>query len=269
MLHIAATAVLTYAMHSAVICVLAFIMVRVARLDAASRCVVWRAALFLPLVTATFAVSIAAKESGGVTQISVIEPMRSVMPSQFRRRNVEMIVTAIKGRPETRTTEVDDPLSQASSLGIVLLAVSMCSVGLVTHLRRTSRIRTMLRARTPARRVDPVVARRSIAMTESELIEIPIALRGREICIPGRTFQTIGDAERTSVLLHEIAHIERNDPLWMDASRAVCSMTWWQPLTRIVCERLELDTEAAADERAVALGAPPHALVAGLAYFAG
>ena len=265
---LAATWILTYAMHSVAVCVIALGVVRVTRLSTENRCIVWRVALFVPFITTSLGL-IASTRSSDSARISVIEPFRRYAPSPLRRHKVEMTVTTINGQPERNAVEVDDPFASASSMGIVLIVAAAGAAGLFAHRVRTSRIRHALAARTIARNLEPIAERRGIKISESDFIEVPIALCGREICLPRSAFNRMRESERVSVLLHEIAHVERRDPLWMDASRILSVMTWWQPLNRIVCERLELDTESAADDRAVALGARPHALVAGLAHFAG
>lgn len=268
-MQIASTWVLSYAMHSIAICVLALVVLRFLRMDAATRCVIWRGALLLPLLTAPIAIVVSRAQTGGGELLSVVEPIRRHVPPRWAERKVDVILTTINGRTTRRVTEADDRLASAISFGIVLAAAVAAVAGSVGHRLRRSRIRRALYGCTPSAHYSSIAAARRIAITESDLIEVPIALGGREICLPRKSFFEMGERERSSVLLHEIAHVDRHDPEWMDASRVVAAITLWQPFNRMVCERLELDTEAAADQRAVALGAQPQALVAGLAYFAG
>jgi beta-lactamase regulating signal transducer with metallopeptidase domain len=133
--------------------------------------------------------------------------------------------------------------------------------------RRNRFIRSALRGRTSLPVEIPAAAMRDVRISTSASLCVPVALRRREICIPASTFSGLGSVERESIILHEIAHVERNDPLWLDASRLVKAVTWWQPLNRIICEKLECETELAADQHAISLGAKPRALVAGLAHY--
>jgi hypothetical protein len=184
-------------------------------------------------------------------------------------QKVELKVMSINGRPPERVVEVNDPIGTASARLVVILAMIVSGGGLALQSVRTRRLRRALKERTPTELDMPFLEQRGIRITQSSCIDVPLALRGREICIPAGSFAGMGFAERSSVILHEIAHVERHDPAWMDASRMVRSVTRWQPLNGLVCEALERETEIAADQRAIALGARPHALVAGLAHFAG
>jgi beta-lactamase regulating signal transducer with metallopeptidase domain len=136
-------------------------------------------------------------------------------------------------------------------------------------MKNKASIRRRLKARSPCTSDVPLARYFGIAVTQSAEIEVPAALSRREICVPDASFFQMEMSEQRGVILHEIAHVLRSDPIWMDAARMIAAVTWWQPLNSRVCSLLERDTELAADQHAVALGAQPRALVAGLAFFAG
>jgi len=69
-------------------------------------------------------------------------------------------------------------------------------------------------------------------------------------------------AERLrSVILHELAHIERRDWLWSLFAQCVCALCWFNPVAWIVANRMVLESERAADDRALEQGssAPEYA----------
>lgn len=265
-----ATWILTYSLHSVVLCVLALAATRWLRLSAAARCVVLRSAIFLPFATATIAVTGLTRAGALASKaVSVTSAVRPLFPASMGMQKVEMKITTINGRPPERALEVEDPVAAALARIIVLLAVAISAGGLALHRHRTRRLRRALEERTSSKAAVPLALQHGIRISESSLIDVPVALRGKEICIPATSFAGMSFAEQQSVMLHELAHVDRNDPSWMDASRIVSAGTGWQPLVRVVCESLERETELAADQRAIALGARPHALVAGLAHFAG
>jgi beta-lactamase regulating signal transducer with metallopeptidase domain len=69
-------------------------------------------------------------------------------------------------------------------------------------------------------------------------------------------------AERLqSVLLHELAHVERGDWLISVASEVICCLFWFNPFVWVLRSRMELESEAAADDRVLSMGvsAPQYA----------
>ena len=179
-----------------------------------------------------------------------------------------MDVRQVSGGSPVRTLRTEDPLSDGASLVVVVVVVLFAVVGATLTLRRRRRtIARLLIGSSRVHGVDPARVRSIGVLTSSELL-VPLALAGREVWIPPGTMTTLPPDQREAVLLHEIAHVERRDPQWIDASRFLCAMTRWQPLNRRVLDALERDTELAADGHAVRIGASPRALVAALAYFA-
>lgn len=69
---------------------------------------------------------------------------------------------------------------------------------------------------------------------------------------------------RRLVLLHELAHIRRNDWLIQIMAQFACAAYWFNPLTWIATRHLRAEQEQACDERVVLLGARPSAYAAHL-----
>ena len=260
---VAASGILTYSLHSIVVCVIASLINKWCVSSPAHRCVVWRAALTIPIVTATIVLA----TSGSRQAIGLAEPLRQFLPRNAARQEMLVDVRRAIGSPPIRKVTRDDPLATGASGAIVGIAVLLSAVGLSRlHAGRRS-------ARNAVRDGDIVrtsVAQglRSIELRTSETLRVPVALSGRKIRIPPSSIVDLERDQLEAVLLHEIAHVERRDPEWIDAARTIAAVTVWQPLNRRVLEALERDTELAADARAIRMGASPHSLVAALAYFA-
>lgn len=258
MISIAADWLLAYWLHGVVLATAALLLGRVAVARPATRTLLWRVALFAPLATATFAVA----TRGARQEVDITAPLRALVSPELGRRDVRVLLRARRGELPVRTKIVDDPFGDLVSAATVALALAAATIGGVTMARRRRRARAALAVRTPLAWED------GISLSTAPAIGSPVALRGGEICVPTPDFFALTADEQRSVLLHELAHVERRDPAWLDAARALAAMAWWQPLNRIVLSALRRDTELAADDRAIDRGARPTALVSALARFA-
>ena len=265
MLVTAATWVLTLILHSVALCLLARVVARVCRLSPGGRCIMWRAALFAPPITAAVALTL---DRSPARVIDVMAPVRPHLAPQWRELNVSVMVRMLEGRPPIRVEERIDPLAAATSTFVVGMFAAFGACGLIVLGRRRSTARAAMGDRCPRSHDFEGIDDLAITVTTSAQLTVPIALTGREICFPDVAMEALAPDVRSSIVLHEVAHIERSDPQWIAAARAVATFTWWHPLYRSTLNALERDTELAADAHALARGARPVALVSGLAYFA-
>lgn len=65
---------------------------------------------------------------------------------------------------------------------------------------------------------------------------------------------TWSDDCRRAVLLHELAHIRRNDWLWQMLTQAACVLYWFHPLMWIVAREVRKESDRAADDMALGAG---------------
>jgi TonB family protein len=66
------------------------------------------------------------------------------------------------------------------------------------------------------------------------------------------------EAQRASVLRHELAHVARGDLWWLLLTQALCCVYWFQPLAWLAARRATQAMERACDDRALEGGwAPP------------
>jgi len=262
MIESVATWVLTYALHSSVLGGAGLIAARNRRVDAASRCVILRCALFLPLVTASLGLT----TLNTARPIRVTSPVRRLLPDRIAYPSVNVEVTSVTGSQPRRVVTVTDEVGLGLASILFTLVSLSGAAGLAIWIRRNRAARRALSARTPMTHSFCAASQRGIRISSSPALAVPVALHHREICVPAH-LDEMPAPEQESVMLHEVAHIDRHDPAWMDAARLMSAITWWQPLNRLLCDRLECETEIAADQHAIAIGAQPRALVSALAQF--
>ena len=258
--------VLTTALYSMVIQGALLMLARTAVVRPAHRVIVWRAALLVPALAAALGVGGSVRASTREPALSVTSAISRIVPTPWSRRFLREDVASTVHRPLVRTASVSDPLAQSVSL-LVLLT---CAGGMVASTRRLRRRRSeelaVLRTRVvlePRRTIGGIEVRVSCAEVSS-----PLALRGREICVPMRGFFTLPAQEQESVLLHEASHVERADAAWLELAHLSSAVLWWQPFNGGVINALIADTELAADDRALSLGASPSSLVSALMHLA-
>ena len=93
--------------------------------------------------------------------------------------------------------------------------------------------------------------RRPIRLTRSEGLASPVALGRSEICVPSAVITDLDAPQQCSVLAHELAHLTRNDPLWLTAACIIERVFFFQPLNRIARRRMQDAAEYLCDDWAV------------------
>jgi hypothetical protein len=67
----------------------------------------------------------------------------------------------------------------------------------------------------------------------------------------------LDDETQEVILAHELAHIERRDPLWQLVHQFVAAVLFFQPLNRIACREIREQAELSCDRRAADLTGRP------------
>jgi len=94
--------------------------------------------------------------------------------------------------------------------------------------------------------------RRPVRLTTSPFLAGPIALGLSEICVPVRALDGLQPQQQEALLAHELAHLQRLDPLWLTACALLEALFFFQPLNRLARRRMQAVSEFLADDWAVA-----------------
>lgn len=92
---------------------------------------------------------------------------------------------------------------------------------------------------------------RKVRLSSHDSIASPIALPGNEICIPTRMIDAMPLAQSKAAIAHELAHIQRRDPIWTLGIHIVESMFPMQPLNRLARIRHNATMELLCDDWAI------------------
>lgn len=106
--------------------------------------------------------------------------------------------------------------------------------------------------------------RRKVNLTSSTYLSSPVAFGRREICIPRDFTDHLTREEQFCALAHEVAHLRRNDPLWLILFGVIKNLMFVQPLNRIACTRFTTESEFLCDESVMRLTDDPASLAQSL-----
>jgi TonB family protein len=108
--------------------------------------------------------------------------------------------------------------------------------------------------------------RREVLLVLSEEGTEPGVWRTRRpvLVLPRSVAAQLDEEELETVLLHELAHVERRDNLWGNFQTALECVFWFNPAVWLVGRRLLAERERACDERVLAAGGAAGAYAAGI-----
>lgn len=92
--------------------------------------------------------------------------------------------------------------------------------------------------------------RRPVRLTWSPDIATPVAFRS-EICLPKRALAELSREHLQGILAHEVAHIARKDPFWMATGLLLSRVFFFQPLNGLARRRMRVIAEYLCDDWAV------------------
>lgn len=253
---------LTYAVHSTVLLVLAW--VATSRVSSHRvRETLWKTALFGGFFTAT---------GQSVLQVSPLAGRMVVpaaaLPEATGTEPLGLASGAIASRPvvEAVTGDVSSPITAPPALPrpgtLVLLGWGLgASLLLGRYLVRRARFMRRIGDRRDVT-TGPAVEMldqlrvaagilRPIRLTASTALPSPVALGAGEIAVPEAALTDLDAGQQRSMLAHELAHLERNDPRWLTAACVVECLGFVQPLNRMARRRIQESAEYLCDEWAV------------------
>lgn len=253
---------LTYALHSTVLFVIARVITS-RRMSAATRDVIWKSALVGGIVTASVQQAFEIQPSGTIALPStpvVISPSPIAEPGplQGKKGEEQLRIASDEGTITAPVADGQAPslprLSLADGLvfgwaivaGLLAIAYGARRLILVGRLgdRRAVTEGTML----------PILAslqgneRRRVLLTASTAISSPVALGLNEICVPSAAIDDLDEDQQRGLLAHELAHLERRDPVWLDAISVLERVFFFQPLNRMARKEIQMAAEHLCDD---------------------
>jgi beta-lactamase regulating signal transducer with metallopeptidase domain len=164
-------------------------------------------------------------------------------------------------------TDVEQDTSRVSAKGLAvglllicyLLVVTLLSVRALLALRRT---RQRLRSLPLANQWigDEVLALATriglkhapvVRVTNEQVTPYVFGFRGAVLVLPERLVLKLEPQERQALILHELAHVERQDQVIRWIEGLACVLFFFFPPVRWVCRRIEHFTEMACDRWAI------------------
>ncbi len=99
--------------------------------------------------------------------------------------------------------------------------------------------------------------KRSVRLLRSDRRSMPMAwgFFKPRLLLPAEASSWPADRRRV-VLLHELAHIKRRDPLTQFVTQLACALYWFNPLVWIAARRMVTERERACDDLVLAAGSP-------------
>lgn len=102
--------------------------------------------------------------------------------------------------------------------------------------------------------------RRPVRLSLSADCATPVAIGTREICLPVRFASDLDIEQQRAGLAHELAHLRRHDPVWQFVAAVIESVFFFQPLNRLIRNRLRQTAELLSDDWAATATGSPTAL---------
>lgn len=270
---------LTWLLHSTVALGVAWLLDRRTRYTRSpeSRSALWTGAVFACLLSATVqtatglgpGIDLAASEAEKV----VVEFTPAAGEATVGGAGAGEAPPAASTLHRPHEAERLDPVVWVRSLGHdwpFLLGLAWIAGALALLLRsagdlRALRVMLRQRSRSADRRAlgllddlrDRAGMERPVRLTSHPRIGGPVALPGREICVPARLLRELDDDELRAVLAHELAHVARRDTLVLLVLEALGRSLFFQPLLALARRRIEEAAEACSDEWVRRLGLGP------------
>lgn len=260
----AAEWVLTFAIHGTVVLAVVWAVTRNGRVPEPVEEVLWRFALVGGLLTTALQLAAGGAAWGAIElEQPAVAPAVVVaeLPASAPTPPAIDVLPSAAHVPASEPAELFAVDTAEVVLGLAIVAAVLGLARLGAHrleLRRALADRRPLLPGSPA--VDALArlcaragCRVPIRLTVSATLDAPVAfgVLRPEICVPRRALRELSPASRDAMLAHELAHVMRRDPLWLELAHTMRALFPWQPLLGVATRRLR----ALAEYRCDALGA--------------
>ena len=244
----------TYLVHSTAIVACLLLLERWRGFDRAREWA-WRAALFAGLVSASVQVGADLVPFTGRAQLPrpIVDAVAAPPPFSLR---------VVEARTHIGPSGPEPVVAAAPGYDAVLLPWLAGAGLLALVVAQRLRLRRALGRRRPldhprlANELERLRCtaglRRRPRLTVSARCTSPLALGvlRPEICLPERAERELGPELARAVLAHELAHLARFDPLWLELAQTVRRVLWFQPANALIASRIVALSEFGADELA-------------------
>jgi HEAT repeat protein/beta-lactamase regulating signal transducer with metallopeptidase domain len=257
---------LTYAIHSTLLLLLAWALVRVRRWSPGASELLWKSAMLGGILTASLQMWLDVRPAGTVMlqPAAVTAPTTSASPIDQTERidqsrsSAPVQATDIAPAPQS-LPEQSGPRIAMTKAGVATLVWAL--VALILGLSYVAR-RLILVGRLGDRRAVPdgrlsdmlielardAGLRRTPRLTCTSRISSPIALGLSEICVPDTALTDLDVEQQRSLLAHELAHLARRDPVWLGVASLMERVFWIQPLNRVANRQIATSAEFLCDD---------------------
>ncbi len=92
---------------------------------------------------------------------------------------------------------------------------------------------------------------RPVRLTASAALSSPVALGATEIAVPEAALTELDEGQQRGMMAHELAHLDRRDPIWLTVACIAERIGFFQPLNRLARRRMQESAEYLCDEWAV------------------
>ncbi|MES2304756.1 MAG: M56 family metallopeptidase [Gemmatimonadota bacterium] len=261
---------LTYAIHSTVLLGLAWAVTRFRR-DPATSDILWKAAILGGLLTASIQLRLDVRPNGTLTLPSVTQaaPTKAGLdaPEVKTLGTVKPLPVAdpAPAQPQVglapdASTPVNTPSRSRLSAAALLVGI-WAAVALLLAIGYAAR-RLILVGRLTERQPlsdGPIVQmldalrrdvgyRRRVVLTTARTISSPVALGLGEICLPEAALTDLHPELQRSMLAHELAHLSRRDPIWLDTASLIERLFFFQPLNHLARREMQNAAEYLCDD---------------------
>lgn len=268
---------LTYAVHSTAALGTVWCVTTVLRISKADvREVLWKTGTLAPLVTTSLQVflgvgwlTIASPIAEGEAVVRGPERLAQPLDASLRRFGASAPpVSETALNPATDAASGSHPSGGPQGgvpLAALLVATWSLGAGMAVSLRRMRKrsVYRMVRNRKPVTRAvlhrilsevrTEFSVSRAVRLTCCGSLPTPVVLGPSEICVPLRAMTELSDDEWRGLIGHEMGHIRRGDPRWLDAMGWIQDVLFFQPLNRLAGRMIRKAAEEQCDALVVRL----------------